>query len=709
MEKRSMKSYFIAIITLIITIQILIQVSMLMVTGVFREAKRSSYESFIDSNRHRKEFLEKEILLHWTKLHPYLENLQEKLDEDSLAEKEIIDLAMNHLIDLLRATGTTGSFIILGDPITLNTEYKTLYLRDYDPVTNSPHNNDIYLRYGPSDLASKHKLPLDSNWEEKIYLDSNNIEFFKTSYNMPKNIVRKKYMGYWSPPFKLSEDDIELVTYSLPLQSYTGKTLGILGVEVNINYLSKLLPTSESIGTSSLGYIIAEKDLKEDKLYPLIIANNNLRNIIDVDEALNFERADKKREIYLLTNNKFPKDIYLAISKIDLYPYATPYERDIFLISFIMASDLLYQVNKFSRVLNLSLITTLIFGIFAGILGSIKMSKPVLDLVHQVANHDKTKSLSLSASDFAELDSLSRAIVETNREMIDSASQISRVIEMVNLPMVVFEIHEDKDVVLVTDNFLDFFKGFYEPKVLENKTSFIRFLNKLKEHPEPEEENTYRLDPFFDRWINIKTRGFDKKVYGVIQDVSEEILEKKQIKLDRDLDPLTQILNRNSFKTQYYEWHGSRSQKVAAFFMFDLDDLKKINDSYGHKWGDYYIKEAVKHLQGITNKDRYILARRSGDEFMMLLYDFESKQEVRNAVSNFYKKLKEKNLLLPNGYHAGIEISAGFVWVGRKNYRFEKLLEEADKIMYYTKRNKKGYFTEGNKDLLKYGFGGSYE
>lgn len=47
--------------------------------------------------------------------------------------------------------------------------------------------------------------------------------------------------------------------------------------------------------------------------------------------------------------------------------------------------------------------------------------------------------------------------------------------------------------------------------------------------------------------------------------------------------------------------------------------------------------------------------------------------------------------------------------LARKSVRFEKLLEEADKIMYYTKRNKKGYFTEGNKDLLKYGFGGSYE
>ena len=37
--------------------------------------------------------------------------------------------------------------------------------------------------------------------------------------------------------------------------------------------------------------------------------------------------------------------------------------------------------------------------------------------------------------------------------------------------------------------------------------------------------------------------------------------------------------------------------KSSALVMFDLDNLKNMNDTYGHKWGDFYIKEAVKRLR----------------------------------------------------------------------------------------------------------------
>ena len=176
--------------------------------------------------------------------------------------------------------------------------------------------------------------------------------------------------------------------------------------------------------------------------------------------------------------------------------------------------------------------------------------------------------------------------------------------------------------------------------------------------------------------------------------MTDEMSEKKKILVDRDTDPLTGIYNRKAMQLQIETTLANRDlKKVSALLMFDLDNLKFINDTYGHKWGDTYIKHAVRHLSEIE-PSRQILGRRSGDEFTLLLYNFNSQEEIRSCLKDFFQNLIDNQLEFPDGIIKPITISAGLTWINETELTYDDYLQQADEFLYKAKRNHKGYYCE---------------
>ena len=93
------------------------------------------------------------------------------------------------------------------------------------------------------------------------------------------------------------------------------------------------------------------------------------------------------------------------------------------------------------------------------------------------------------------------------------------------------------------------------------------------------------------------------------------MLEKQRIEYERDFDVLTNLYNYQAFLFRVRQLFSSPEQlKTAAMLMWDLDNLKYVNDTYGHEWGDRYLNALSSRLQEFQI-DGGIVARRSGDEF----------------------------------------------------------------------------------------------
>ena len=150
---------------------------------------------------------------------------------------------------------------------------------------------------------------------------------------------------------------------------------------------------------------------------------------------------------------------------------------------------------------------------------------------------------------------------------------------------------------------------------------------------------------------------------------------------------------------------AKRNKKKVAMMFIDLDNFKQINDVYGHKTGDALLKELSKTLQSVL-RPYDTLARWGGDEFVILLPDQKSREDVRVIADKLMRALNTK--LLPDK-DIQTTMSIGIAMYPGDADSTESLLVQADKALFYAKsrgRNNTQIFSEiqeTNHGFLNFG------
>ena len=161
-----------------------------------------------------------------------------------------------------------------------------------------------------------------------------------------------------------------------------------------------------------------------------------------------------------------------------------------------------------------------------------------------------------------------------------------------------------------------------------------------------------------------------------------------------DYDVLTQLLNRRSFRRSVEEALQTTHFQVGAMVMWDLDNLKYINDTYGHDSGDKYIIAAAQVFQQLC-RDGAEVARMSGDEFFAFLPG-RDREGLLQRVREIHKLLHSTNFQLPDGKEVKLRASAGVAWYPDNGRDYDILVKYADFAMYSAKNSTKGDIQEFN-------------
>lgn len=156
-------------------------------------------------------------------------------------------------------------------------------------------------------------------------------------------------------------------------------------------------------------------------------------------------------------------------------------------------------------------------------------------------------------------------------------------------------------------------------------------------------------------------------------------------------DHLTGIPNRMLFAelAMHKLSVARRSQTFNAAFFIDLDHFKQINDTLGHRVGDLLLCEVASRLQGCV-RDSDLIARFGGDEFVMLISDASSVNDVSQLAAKIVASVGQPCKL--DGHDIAVRPSLGIALYGRDGQDIETLLKHADAAMYEAKAAGRGTF-----------------
>lgn len=154
------------------------------------------------------------------------------------------------------------------------------------------------------------------------------------------------------------------------------------------------------------------------------------------------------------------------------------------------------------------------------------------------------------------------------------------------------------------------------------------------------------------------------------------------------MDPMTGLLNRRGMDELYKHVWGSRVMNSRLLvFVIDMDGLKFINDTYGHREGDYgitTIAAAVRHV----SKSTEICVRAGGDEFYLIGVDTYDAEEPQRRVDKFFEYLKEENRIAAKPFE--VSASIGYQMVDAiAGLCLDQIICEADEEMYRNKCERK--------------------
>jgi diguanylate cyclase (GGDEF)-like protein/PAS domain S-box-containing protein len=183
----------------------------------------------------------------------------------------------------------------------------------------------------------------------------------------------------------------------------------------------------------------------------------------------------------------------------------------------------------------------------------------------------------------------------------------------------------------------------------------------------------------------------EERVIGVTV-VSKDITEYKEMEEAlRTLsltDELTGLYNRRGFFTLTDQFLKlARRQKKGIFMLYaDIDSLKEINDTFGHKEGDTVLIETAEILKK-NYRESDIIARIGGDEFVVIPIGTTG-DNIDIITSRFEKSVEIYNSKSKREYN--LSLSYGLAYYDPENpCSIDELLIQADKTMYEHKRYKK--------------------
>jgi diguanylate cyclase (GGDEF)-like protein/PAS domain S-box-containing protein len=326
-----------------------------------------------------------------------------------------------------------------------------------------------------------------------------------------------------------------------------------------------------------------------------------------------------------------------------------------------------------------------IFGIYMNIIdvfkdafdyGTLAASLSILVIIFAVIKYDFLEIITTARDQLFEISREALILLDIDYNILDMNSKATKLFDVERRKV----LNRNIDHVFFND------KGLL--KVLKEINTGIWM--KAKKEGKEEGEGVF----FYEVTTVEVVNKFTKKIgyLKTIRDITEEVKLKSELERAAKTDTLTGLHNRFCFMelaNKEFE-RVKRYNEGFCIMMIDIDNFKKINDSYGHGAGDLVLKN-LGTIMNANFRVNDIIGRIGGEEFAVVLVNTKLEDAERKA--EIFRKMIENTVLTYGDTIINFTLSIGLTEYREEFKSFDEMLKAADLAMYCSKRNGKNRVT----------------
>jgi diguanylate cyclase (GGDEF)-like protein len=189
--------------------------------------------------------------------------------------------------------------------------------------------------------------------------------------------------------------------------------------------------------------------------------------------------------------------------------------------------------------------------------------------------------------------------------------------------------------------------------------------------------------------------GTPMRMTGTVQDITARIASEQRIRFLASYDTLTNLPNRVLFGEQLVRMlaEAQRRRRMVAVLSVDLDEFKRVNETLGHKAGDFLLKSVADRLAAVirtedglaraTDDRREAVARLGDDEFIIALGGLERVEDAARVATRVLEAVKQP--IIVDGKELFLSASVGVSMCPQDSANEETLLKHADAALHHAK------------------------
>lgn len=237
------------------------------------------------------------------------------------------------------------------------------------------------------------------------------------------------------------------------------------------------------------------------------------------------------------------------------------------------------------------------------------------------------------------------------------------------------------------------------PENREEYRSYLDIENMKKQYREGNYTRKYCFQSMQDYtlcWMELTVHVFQEgdtgNMYALLYLKNIDSAKKRELEQEMAAmrDPLTNVFNRRSFEQEVNSFVLGEKDAFGAMLLVDMDDFKKINDTYGHLKGDEVLQKLTDVLMS-TFRRKDVIGRLGGDEFVVFVKGVKKREVLDRRMEQFYEALQ----MLED---CSITCSAGIAIAEQEGFSYQETLRQADEALYHSKQNGKNRYCYYEKE-----------